>query len=103
MKLGLYVQRGPTVLYEDNKSTIDLANGLGKFQKQKHINIKYHYTKDLVNEGVVQVCYCHTEQMLADLLTKPLPSSQHKYLCSLMLNVKEKEEKEDGWTKVSRK
>jgi len=98
-----FVQQGPTLLYEDNKSTIDLAHGLGKFQKQKHINIKYHYTKDLVKDGTIQVCYVHTEQMIADMLTKPLSSSQHRYLCSLMLNVKEEKMSDDGWTKVQRK
>ena len=98
-----FKQNGPTILYEDNKSTIDLANGLGKFHKQKHVNVKYHYTKDLVREGVIQVCYCHTEQMIADIFTKALSKAQHKYLVSLILNVTNNEHEDSDWTLVSRK
>ncbi len=96
-----FEQVGPTIMYEDNKSTIDLANGLGKFHKQKHVNVKYHYTKDLVKDKTIQVCYCHTEQMIADILTKPLAHAQHNYLVSLILNVKDANV--DGWTKVKKK
>ncbi len=84
-----FEQKGPTIMYEDNKSTIDLANGLGKFHKQKHVNVKYHYTKDLVNDKTIQVCYCPTEEMIADILTKPLSTLPHRYLASRILNVNE--------------
>ncbi len=45
----------------DNKSAIAIAEEKGKVHKQKHINIKYHYTRELICDGVVKVCYCHTK------------------------------------------
>ncbi len=38
----------------------------------KHIDIKFHYIREAVENGSIQLKYCCTEEMLADLLTKPL-------------------------------
>lgn len=65
-----FPQDGPTVIFEDNKSTIYMAHGQGDFHKQKHILVKYHYTRQELKNGSVCVKYCETENMLADILTK---------------------------------
>ncbi len=83
-----FKQDSPTLVYEDNMSTIDMAHGKGNFHKQKHINVKYHFTRELVKQKVLQICYCKTEEMVADILTKGLSKSQLNYLVSLILNVK---------------
>ena len=50
-----------------------LANNEGKFSyRTKHIDNKYHYIRELVSRGVIELKYCPTESNLADLLTKPL-------------------------------
>ena len=52
----------------------------------KHINPKFHYSGELVEEGVIVVEHLSTEDMVADLLTKALSVTQHEYLASLLLN-----------------
>lgn len=40
--------------------------------RRKHINVRYHYIRDVITRGDVSVSYCPTQQLLADILTKPL-------------------------------
>jgi hypothetical protein len=40
--------------------------------KSKHIEIKYHYIRDMVQRGVVKLQYVATDEQIADVLTKPL-------------------------------
>ena len=42
----------------------------------KHIEIKYHFIRELVSNGVVQLKYCPTVEMMADMLTKGLSHDQ---------------------------
>ncbi len=65
-----FPQRKPTVVFEDNKSTIAMAKGGGDFHKQKHILVKYHYTREQIKDKIVDIRFCSTEYMTADLLTK---------------------------------
>jgi hypothetical protein len=67
-----YVQDGPTVIFEDNQGCIALANNPVIQKRSKHINIKYHFTRERVESGEVSLQYIPTEHQLADLLTKPL-------------------------------
>ena len=52
-------------------STIALAKNPVNRQRCKHIDIKYHFIRATVNSGRVILEYCPTEQMIADVLTKP--------------------------------
>ena len=47
--------------------------------KSKHIEIKYHYIKDMVQRGAVKLHYVVTDEQIADVLTKPL--GQVKFEC----------------------
>ena len=48
--------------------------------KSKHIEIKYHYIKDMVQRGVVKLQYVATEEQIADVLTKPVARVKFEYL-----------------------
>ena len=63
-------QSQPTLIHEDNQSAIAMAKNPQFHKRSKHINIKYHYVREQVNNGKIVVNYCPTEEMLADLLTK---------------------------------
>jgi len=64
---------GPATLHQDNQSAMALINkGYSTSDKTRHINIRFFFIKDRVDSGEVKVVYCPTEEMLADLLTKPL-------------------------------
>ena len=60
----------PTLLYEDNQGTTDW--GSERVRHAKHVSIKYNFVKDNVDSKVVKIVYCPTEEMVADILTKPL-------------------------------
>ena len=47
--------------------------------KSKHIKIKYHYIRDVVQRGVVKLQYVVTDEHIADVLTKPLVRVKFEY------------------------
>ncbi|GKB28168.1 retrovirus-related pol polyprotein from transposon TNT 1-94 [Tanacetum coccineum] len=67
-----YDQGGEMVLLCDNTSTIKLSKNAVLHGRSKHIRVRYHFLRDLVKEGVIKLVYCHTEEQLADIMTKPL-------------------------------
>ena len=48
-------------------------------EKSKHIKIKYHYIRDMVQRGAVKLQYVATEEQIADVLMKPLARVKFKY------------------------
>ena len=72
--------KGPTVIMEDNQGTIAMAKNPVSHFRTKHIDIRYHYVHEAVQEGVINLHYCRTEDMIDDLLTKPLPRGRFETL-----------------------
>ena len=71
MSLGFKL--GPAQLYQDNTSTIRMAqNGKSCSDRTKHIKLRYFYIKQYLGSGEFKVTHCPTEIMAADILTKPL-------------------------------
>lgn len=52
--------------------------------RTKHIDISYHFIRDLVDIRIVFLEYVPTDHRLADLFTKPLDVSQIEFLCSVI-------------------
>ena len=65
-----YLLTGPTPTYEDNESCIALVSNDMTTSKSKHVDIKYHYIRDLIMQGSIELFWCLTDDMLADMLTK---------------------------------
>lgn len=65
-------QLEPTVLHEDNQGAISLAKGSQVGQRSKHIDVRLHYIRERFSEGAISITHCKSEDMLADILTKPL-------------------------------
>lgn len=63
-------QCGPSTIFEDNQSAIELSRNPKFHNRTKHIDISYHYVREQVNLNTVSVKYCPTEDMLADVMTK---------------------------------
>ena len=74
------IPNGPTVLMEDNQGAIAIAKNPIAHARTKHIDIRYHYIRETVQEGFVELHYCPTEKMIADILTKPLPRGRFETL-----------------------
>ena len=64
------------VIYCDNSSAIDISKNLVQHSKTKHIEITYHFIRDLVERKIVCLEYIPTEQQNADIFTKPLDRSK---------------------------
>jgi kynurenine formamidase len=63
-----------TTIWEDNQSAIAYSqNALVSEKTAKHIDLKWHFLKDHVEQGTIKLRYLPTYQMVADMFTKPLP------------------------------
>ena len=69
-------QDNPTVVYEDNQGTIELTKNPKFHNRTKHIDVSYHFVREQVDNKVISVKYCRTEDMLADVMTKGLSKVQ---------------------------
>jgi hypothetical protein len=65
----------PLTLYCDNKSAVFFSSNNKSSDVAKHIDIKYFVVKDRVQDQTVEIERISTKQMLADPLTKGLPSN----------------------------
>ena len=79
------VRGTPIVVFEDNTSTIEVSKNPVLHEKQKHVDVKYHYVKECITEGRIQVRYLRTDLMLADLLTKAVQTNTWMELISPLL------------------
>jgi hypothetical protein len=80
----------PTLIHCDNQSCMKLSENLVFHDKSKHIEIKYHYIRDMVQRGVMELQYISTDEHIADILTKPLSRVKYEYFISklgMMQNV----------------
>lgn len=71
---------GCVPLMEDNQGAIALAKNPVAHARTKHIDIRYHYIREAVQSGLIDLQYCPTHEMCADLLTKLLPKVQFERL-----------------------
>jgi hypothetical protein len=82
----------PIMVYQDNKSTIVLAEkGRSNADRTRHINIRCYFVKDKIEAQEVQVKYIPTEDMVADFFTKPLQGSLFIKFRNLIMGVVEAE------------
>jgi hypothetical protein len=65
------------VLKGDNQSSIAIATDPKYRHRTKHIEVHYHYVREQVERGLIKLEYVSTKEMLADVLTKPLPKPAH--------------------------
>ena len=77
-------QEKPTKIYEDNQGTIAMSKNPVNHSRTKHIDIKYHLVCDAVQNNLIELEYCQTEKMLADIMTKPLARGQFEMLRAKM-------------------
>ena len=77
-------QQGPTVIYCDNLSVIKLSKNLVLHGRSKHIDVRYHFLRDLCKDGVIDLVFCKSEDQIADILTKPLKPAVFMKLRSML-------------------
>jgi hypothetical protein len=82
-----------TVIYQDNKSAILLEkNGKSSSSKRtKHINVRYFFITDRVNNNEVSIEYRPTDDMVADFFTKSLQGQKFVNFRNQILNIQQPE------------
>eukprot|EP00253_Pinus_taeda_P033312 PITA_33312 len=69
-----------TVIFCDNSSAIALSKNYVFHKRTKHIDTKFHYIRELVNNGEIVLKHCRTQEQVADILTKPLEQKSFEFL-----------------------
>ncbi|GJY55362.1 hypothetical protein Tco_0454477 [Tanacetum coccineum] len=67
-------------LYCDNKSAIALCYNNVQHSRAKHIDVRYHFIKEQVENGIVELYFVRTEYELADIFTKSLSRERFNFL-----------------------
>ena len=70
----------PTIIYEDNQSTICMAKNNQSHGRSKPVDIKFHFVREQVEQQTIKVTYCKSEEMNADIFTKGILNNQFKRL-----------------------
>jgi len=67
-----------TKAFCDSQSVIQLSKNNVYHGRSKHIDIRYHFSKEASKNGDIKIKYLKSEHMLADMLTKALPKARHE-------------------------
>jgi uncharacterized protein YuzE len=73
-----YPQEFPTLIKGDNDGSISMAKNHQFHNRSKHIAIRWHWVRELVEHGLITIENCRDPQQTADILTKALPRPKHK-------------------------
>ena len=65
-----------TSIFCDNKSTVAMTKNPINHSYIKHIAIKHNFTREVVENGEVQLLYCKMEEQVVDIFTKALPKGK---------------------------
>ena len=69
-----FTQKIPTIIFEDNQGAICLSKHPKDHSRTKHIDVKFHYVREGIKNKQIELRYCPTGDMVADSLTKGLPT-----------------------------
>nr|GEX80540.1 hypothetical protein [Tanacetum cinerariifolium] len=67
-------------VYCDSKSAIAISCNPVQHSRTKHITVRYHFIKEYVEKGTIELYFVKTDYQLADLFTKALLMDRFKYL-----------------------
>jgi hypothetical protein len=74
-------QMPPALIYQDNMSAMAMIKrGRGTSALSKHINHRYFWVRDFVEDGQLHIQYLRTDNMICDMLTKPLQGDKFRQL-----------------------
>ncbi|CAL2247251.1 unnamed protein product [Prunus armeniaca] len=71
---------GVTTILCDNTSAIAITKNLMHHHKTRHINRRFHFIRDALQNGEIDLLYCKTEEQIADIFTKALVRDRFEYL-----------------------
>jgi len=71
-------QKYPTLIKGDNDGSIAMARNPQFHKRSKHIDIRWHWVRDLNEQKIIEIGSCRDPEQTADILTKALPRPKHK-------------------------
>lgn len=74
----------PLTIKEDNQSCISFVAAERVTRRSKHVETKQCYVKELCEKKTLQLEYCPTEAMIADVLTKPVGTVKHRKFSTML-------------------
>ena len=70
----------PGIIFEDNEGAIFLTKNSQVGMHTKHIDVKYHFIRDLIHNKYLDIMYVKSEDNYADLMTKNVNRETHERL-----------------------
>ena len=67
----------PKIINVDNQGTIALAENPIHHARTKHLDVQLQFVRNSIENGVIELKYCPTDVMLADIMTKALAKEKH--------------------------
>ena len=77
----------PVAIFEDNKACVDYTKNSTNHQRTKHISVRYHFIRDLVTTGILQLVPIPSAENIADIFTKPLDKRVFQFLRAKFMHV----------------
>ena len=65
------LNNSPIQLLGDNQGALGLIENPEHHSRTKHIDVQYHYVREVTDDGLISIGYVPTSDMIADVLTKP--------------------------------
>ena len=79
-----YPQTLPSTLFVDNKSGISVAKNPEHHGRMKHLDLRFYWLREVVEEGLIDPIYVSTDQQVADILTKAVAPKVIKFAVPLL-------------------
>ncbi|QRW07889.1 Retrovirus-related Pol polyprotein from transposon TNT 1-94 [Ceratobasidium sp. AG-Ba] len=80
-----YIADAPTLILSDNLAVLTLSVELQFHGRSKHIDIRHHFMRNIIQKGLVSTLYVPSKENLADAFTKALASPQFSYLTEMIM------------------
>jgi hypothetical protein len=78
------IRKGPSRLYCDNKSAINIANNPVQHDRTKHVEIDRFFIKEKIDDNIIVLSYVMSGKQVADCLTKGLGLKECELACNKM-------------------
>ena len=75
--LGVKIKT-PIIVKVDNIGAIYLANSATTSTRTKHVDARYHFVREFVEDGILQIIFVKSEENIADIFTKNLSQEGHE-------------------------